>query len=101
MVTHRCGKADLRLPHALGAALAAPVQKQDDGPQLVVVAAPLLGEIDLEAIGDAVQLDAAIEEAGLLRRLGTLVVRFGYGRAGREGAGLAGRESPGRRQRRG
>ena len=68
VVAHCLGKADLRLPHALGAALAAAMKKENDGPLLVVVAPPLFRQIDLEAVGDAVQLDAAIEEAGLLRQ---------------------------------
>ena len=69
MVAHRFGEADLGLPHAFGAALAAPVQKQDDGPLFVVVAPPILGQVHLKAVHDAVQLDAAIQESGILRRL--------------------------------
>jgi hypothetical protein len=49
---------------------------------LVVVTTPLLWEIDLEAVADTVQLDVAIEEAGLLRRFGFFVVRFGLDRTG-------------------
>ena len=69
MVAHRLGKADLGLPHAFGTALAAAVEEEDDGPLLVNVAAPFFGEIDLEAVSGAVQLEAAIEKAGLLRGL--------------------------------
>ena len=58
VVAHRCGKADLGLPHAFGAALAAAVKKENDGPLLVVVAAPVFRQIDLEVVGDAVELDA-------------------------------------------
>jgi hypothetical protein len=52
------------------------VEEKDDRPLLVVVAAPFLREIDLEAVAYAVELDAAVEEAGLLRGLGSFVVRF-------------------------
>jgi hypothetical protein len=44
---------------------------------LMVVAAPILRQVDLKAIGAAVQLDAAIEEAGILRRLAGVLVRHG------------------------
>ncbi len=70
VVAHRCGQADLRLPHAFGAALAAAVEKEDDGPLPVVVAPPVFGQVDLEAIGDAVELEGAIEEAGFLEVFG-------------------------------
>ena len=68
MVAHRLGNSDLGLPHALGAALGAPVQKQDDGPSLAVVALPIFRQVHLKAVGDAVQLDAAVQESGFLRR---------------------------------
>ena len=70
VVAHRLGKADLRLPHAFRAALAAAMQEEDDGPLLVVVAAPVFRQVDLKAVGDAVQLDLAIQKAGLLGGLG-------------------------------
>ena len=84
MVAHRLGKADLSLPHALGAALAAAMQEEDDGPLLVVVAAPVFRKVDLKAIGDSVQLDLAIQKAGLLLwfRVG------GMSRARQSGRGL-------------
>ena len=50
MIAHRLGEADLGLPHAFGAALAAPVEEQNDGPLPMVVAPPVFGEVDLEAI---------------------------------------------------
>ena len=71
MIAHRLGKADLRLPHAFGAALAAPVQRENDRPLLAVVAAPVFGQVDLKAVGDASKFDSAVQEAGLLRRLGS------------------------------
>jgi hypothetical protein len=46
-------QADLSLPHALGPALAAAVEKQDDGPKPAVVAPPVIGQVDLETVGDA------------------------------------------------
>ena len=78
------GKADLGLPHALGAALAAAVEEENDGPGLAVVAAPVFGQVDLEAVGGAVELDAAIEEAGLLGRLGGTFAGCRAGGAGRQ-----------------
>ena len=69
MVAHRLRQPDLRLPHPFRAALAPPMQKQNDRPLLVVVPPPLLGQIDLEAVGHPVQLDPAIQKASLLRGL--------------------------------
>jgi hypothetical protein len=46
VVAHLLGQADLGLPHAFGAALAAAVQEEDDGPLPMVVAAPLFGQVD-------------------------------------------------------
>jgi hypothetical protein len=45
------------------------MKEKDDGPLLVIVAAPFFREIDLEAVGDSVKFDAAIEEASFLGRL--------------------------------
>ena len=82
-------QADLGLPHAFRAAFAAPVKKQNDGPGLVVVAAPLLRQVDLEAIGDTAELNAAVEKAGFLHvaLLGVVRPRRGVGRGGRQSPG--------------
>ena len=69
VVAHRFGDPDLRLPHAFGAALAPAVQEEDDGPLLAVVAPPLLRQVNLKAVGDSVQLDAAVQESRILRWL--------------------------------
>ena len=69
VVAHLEGQADLRLPHALRSALAAPVQEQDDRPQLAVVAPAILRQVDLELVDYSADLDTAIQKAGLLRRL--------------------------------
>ena len=66
VVAHSLGQADLRLPHALRTSLAASMQKQNDRPLLVVFAAPFLRQVDLEAVGSAVQFDPAVQKACLL-----------------------------------
>ncbi len=97
VIAHRFREADLGLPHAFRAALAAAVQEENDGPLPAVVAAPILGQIDLKAVGDVVEFDAAVEESRLLRRLGFGAMGFGPGGEGmagpqREGEGQAGRQ---------
>ncbi len=82
MVAHRQGQADLGLPHAFGAALAASVKEQDDGPLLVVVATPVLGQVDLKPIGHAVEHELAVEETRLLLRVGVGTAR-GAGHCGK------------------
>ena len=67
MVAHLQRKPDLGLEHAFRPAFAAPVQEQNDGPGLVFVAPELLGHIDLEPVGNALDLDLAIQEPGFLR----------------------------------
>jgi hypothetical protein len=89
MVAHRLGKADLGLPHAFGAALATAVEGEDDGPKLVVVAPPLFGKVDDEAVGFTVEFYFSIQEAGLLRRLGPGLVGLGRGNACRANPGRA------------
>ena len=99
------GKANLRLPHTLSATLSAAVEEEDNGPLFAIVAAPLLREIDLKAIGDAMELDAPIEEAGFLEmglgRLGTAYLQFsldgGSGGCGGNGGGRR-RYEPGNAQ---
>ena len=61
---------------------APPVQRKDDGPLLTVVAPPIFRQVDLKAVGDAVQLDAAIQKSRFLRRLPAwLGAAFPAGRA--------------------
>jgi len=44
------------------------MQEKDDGPLLSVVAPPLLGKVDLEAVGDSVAVDFSVQESCILRR---------------------------------
>ena len=64
------GKADLGLPHAFGTAFAAAVEEEDDGEMAMVGefvgVAVVLREVDLELVGDAIEGDGAVEEAGFL-----------------------------------
>src|SRR6201998_598435 len=69
VIANRCGQADLGLPHALGAALSAPMQKKNDRPQLVVVPAPIFWNVHLVAIYGVADLDAAVKKPCLLRRM--------------------------------
>jgi hypothetical protein len=68
------------------------MEGEDDGPLFAIVATPLFREIDLKAVSDSVQLDAAIEEAGLLRRFraGRLRFRMGADRSNHGGRIRAG-----------
>jgi len=88
MIAHLEGQADLGLPHALGAALAAPVEEENDGPLTVVVAAKVFREIDLEVITGAAELKGAVQEPGLL----------GWNGRGRRSGVLAGHGDVGSRQ---
>jgi hypothetical protein len=83
MVAHFEGQADLRLPHPFSAAFAPAVQKENDGPLFVVIAAEIFWKVDLESIGLAMQFNAAIEEPGLLRRV-DVRLRFPCQRLGRQ-----------------
>jgi hypothetical protein len=46
------------------------MEEEDDGPLLVVVAAPLFRKVNLETVCHPVKFDTAVEEAGLLWGLG-------------------------------
>ena len=59
--TNGGGQADLGLVHALGAALARAVEEENDGQVLVLI--PAQRQVDLVAVGDAVEHDGAIEKA--------------------------------------
>jgi hypothetical protein len=72
------------------------MQEEDDGPLLVVVATPLLRQVDLEAVSYAVQFDSAIEKAGFLRGLWAGRLRLGM-RADRGDQGGRGRAGRGRK----
>src|ERR1700722_11288176 len=88
VIPYRFGESDLRLPHALGAALAPAVQKKNDRPLLAVVAPPILGQVYLKFVDHSLQFDSAIQEPGILRwlRLGKLsLCRQAGGSAGPEG----------------
>ena len=95
VVAHRFGEADLRLPHSFGAALAAAMQEEDDGPFLAVVAPPILGQVNLKAVSDAVELDAPVQESRILRGLGPGRVGLGCGYDWQRRARLR-RPAPGR-----
>ena len=84
-IPHAEMEADLGLPHALGTALAAAVKKQNHRPFSAVVAAPVLRQVDLEAVGDAMQFDAAIEEARFLWRSGVTLAQGSDCRGGQQG----------------
>ncbi len=73
--------ADLRLPHSFGAALAAAMQKKNDGPLLAVVAPPIFRQVDLEAVGDSMRLNLAVQESRILRRLRLERMLVGHGAA--------------------
>ena len=90
MIANSLRQADLRLPHAFSTALAAPVQKQNDRPLLVVVAPPLFRDVDLVAIRGRAHLDPAIEKSCLLR---WMFVRLLWPRRGMQ---QGGRRSPGK-----
>jgi hypothetical protein len=96
VVAHLLGQANLRLPHPLRAALPAPVEEQDHRPLLVVVAPPLLGQIDLEAVGGPIQYESAVQKARLLR--GLLVVEPAAAKKGLRlrGCNRAGQQQAGR-----
>ena len=66
MIADRQRQPDLRLEHALRAALSAAMQEKQDGPRLVFVAPELFRQIDLEPVGDAIDFDLAVQEAGFL-----------------------------------
>jgi hypothetical protein len=105
VVAELLGKADLGLPEAFAAAFSSAVQEQDyrreglgflaQGFRLFEVGfVEVFGEIDLEFIGDAVDFDGAVEEAGFLEGFwGYGGVRLVLGRVrgwqglGAEGAG--------------
>jgi hypothetical protein len=58
------GEADLRLVHAVGAALARAVEEEDDGPGAVRIVLP--GQIDNVAVAGAVEEESAVEEPCVL-----------------------------------
>ena len=66
MIAQRQGKSYLCLEHAFRAALAPPVEKQDNRPRLVFIAPEVFGQVDLEAVRDSVELNLAIQKSGFL-----------------------------------
>ncbi len=83
MVAHGCRQANLRLPHALRAALAAPMQKEDDRPLLVVVSLKTVGKVNGEVVDGVMKFKRAVEKAGFLKILRTREMRLRRGQCRR------------------
>ncbi len=66
MIANRRGQPDLGLPHALGPAFAASVEKEDYRPLFMVIVPPFFWHIDLVAVGGVIELQLAIQEARFL-----------------------------------